>query len=625
MAPDERVSEQLVHGMVSMLEHRGPDDRGCKSLPGIALGQRRLSILDATPRGNQPMVSEDGRYWLVHNGEIYNFLELRDELVTRGHVLRTGTDTEVILAAYSEWGTDCYRRFNGIWAFALWDTERRRLILARDRFGIKPLYFARSGSTFAFASEIKALLALPGVPADPEPGAVRDYLADGIVDHSDQTFYRAISRVPAAHVIEVGPQGELSRTRYWGPPDLTGEASFRSQPADAEFVEELRELLIDAVALQLRSDVPMGMCLSGGVDSSSITCIATALRDGQLPRGRLGHAERDAAPHFAFFAEFRDAGIDERPHVDAVVEKTGIDLRVTAPDADAFVDALEPVVAHQDEPFVSASVVAQYHVMQLAREAGVKVVLDGQGADEILAGYMPFIGPRLGGAVRALQLGGVATHLRRRPQLLPTTVRYALLGPRRRAGWMGGRSHPGWLGPGLSRSDTLWSQPERVEGTVLAQALWYQITTAGLASLLRYLDRNSMASGIEARVPFLDHRLVELSLRMPDRLKVHDGRRKVALLRAMTGIVPDSILQRRDKVAFAPPQGRWLSEASDRLRWLGANARSEEAGFVRPGAIGDALGAARADATGTHADLWRMINLELWLRRGGTGAAVGSS
>lgn len=622
MTPDERVSETLVHGMVSMLEHRGPDDQGCKSLPGITLGQRRLSILDATPRGNQPMASEDGRYWLVHNGEIYNFLELRDELVARGHVLRTDTDTEVVLAAYAEWGADCVRRLNGIWAFALWDTERRRLVLARDRFGIKPLYYAASGTTFAFASEIKALRALPHLSVDPEPAAVRDYLADGIVDHSDRTFYRGISRVPAAHVVEVGPEGKLSSTRYWGPPELTTEASFRARPGDDEFVEELRALLIDAVALQLRSDVPMGMCLSGGIDSSSITCIVTALRDGELPRGRLGHAERDAAPHFAFFAEFRDSGIDERPHVDTVVEKTGIDLRVTAPDSVAFADALDTVVAHQDEPFVSASVVAQYYVMRLAREAGVKVVLDGQGADEILAGYFPFIGPRLGGALRAFQFGGVASQLRRKPHLILATLRYALLGARRRASWMGGGSDPRWLGGGLSRSDTLWKQPEQVDGTVLAQALWYQIRTAGLASLLRYLDRNSMAFGIEARVPFLDHRLVELSLRMPDRLKMDEGRRKVALLRAMEGIVPQPILDRRDKVAFAPPQGRWLSEASGRLRWLASHARAEDAGFIRPLAIRDALDRASVDPTGTHAELWRMINLELWLRQSVAPAAA---
>jgi len=615
MTPNDRVNEELVHGMVSMLEHRGPDARGFKSLPGITLGQRRLSILDATPRGNQPMPSEDGRYWLVHNGEIYNFLELRDELTARGHTLRTGTDTEVILAAFSEWGVDCVRRLNGIWAFALWDAERQRLLLARDRFGIKPLYYAVHGTTFAFASELKALLAMPEISREPEPAAVRDYLVDGIVDHSDQTSYRGIARVPAAHVIEVSPRGEISRTRYWGPPGLTTEASFGAQPTDEEYVEEFRELLIDAVALQLRADVPMGMCLSGGVDSSSITCIATALRNGELSRGRLGHAERDAAPHFAFFAEFRDAGIDERPHVDTVVDRTGIDLRITAPDANDFADALESVVAHQDEPFGSASVVAQYYVMRLAREAGVKVVLDGQGADEILAGYLPFIGPRLGGALRALHLGGVAAYLRRKPRLIPSTLRYALLGPRRRTSWLGGGSDDSWLGEGLHKSGTLWIQPEQVEGTVLAQALWYQITTAGLTSLLRYLDRNSMAFGIEARVPFLDHRLVELSLRMPDRLKVENGRRKVALLRAMEGIVPQSILDRQDKVAFAPPQGRWLSQSSERLRWLTSHSRSEEAGFVPRDALRDALDLAAADETGTHARLWRMINLELWLRQ----------
>jgi len=602
----------LYRRMMGRIAHRGPDDDGIFLTGPLALLHRRLSILDTTSAGHQPMCSEDGSLAILHNGEIYNFLELADELMALGHRFRSRSDTEVMLAAYREWGLDFVTRFNGIWAFALWDAPRERLILSRDHFGVKPLFVAERDGTVYFASEIKALLEVPGVGRDPRPAALRDFLVNGVADHADQTFFSSIRRVPAAHSLVV-ERDRRQLIRHWSPPTLSTDARDAAQPGDADLVEELRQRIVNAVSLQLRSDVALGSCLSGGLDSSTIVSVAAGIRDGHLTAER-SHAERDRQPQLAFFAEFREPGIDERRYVDEVVAATGVELRTVTPSSEDFVDSLPIVLEHQDEPFASASIVVQYHVMQLAHRAGVTVLLDGQGADELFAGYPPFLGPRLGGALRAGQLAGVMRAAARAPGLLPSILRYAVLGSSRRPGWLGGRRTPGWLGPALADAGTLWSEEPSPQGTVLAQTLWQQITGDGLPALLRYEDRNSMAFGIEARVPFLDVPLVEFALGLPDRLKIARGRRKVALLRAMRGIVPGAVRARRDKIAFAPPQRRWLSEAAPRLAHLGVSPRLESEGFVRPGTVAGALERAGA---GRNDDplAWRVLICEMWLRR----------
>ncbi|MCA1588539.1 MAG: asparagine synthase (glutamine-hydrolyzing) [Chloroflexi bacterium] len=620
--PGAVADARLARAMVEGLAHRGPDSTGCQDLGAAVLAQQRLSILDPTPSGFQPMESSDGRHWIVHNGEIYNFLELADELAAAGHEFRTETDTEVILAAYARWGTSCVERFNGIWAFALWDREQERLFLSRDRLGVKPLFYAEHRGGIAFASEIKGLLALPDVSRDPEPAAIRDFLLDAMVDHSDRTFFRSVRRLPAAHNLVLDRDARRTE-RYWGPPQLSDDVAFAPRPSDGDLVEELRALLIDSVALQLRSDVELGSCLSGGVDSSSIVTIASGLRSGTLARQRA-HAERDALPQHAFFAEFREPGIDEREYVDAVVERTGVELHTVTPSADDFFDTLPSVMWHQDEPFGSASIIAQYHVMHLARETGVRVLLDGQGADELLAGYPRVRPTRLLGALRRRDLGTIARlapteaasilrSARRRPAYLASVLRHVSRAAARRVPFLARRRQPGWAGPGTIEAESLLRSPEAVEdGTLLAATLWDEVARTSLPALLRYEDRNSMAFGIEARVPFLDHRVVELTMRMPDRLKIDGDRRKAALLDAMRGIVAPQVLARRDKIGFVPPQDRWLREVVGRWSDLKRGPRAEEAGYLRPGTVARTL--ERIAAGAPTAVPWRILNLELWLR-----------
>ena len=616
---DHRPDPVGVQQMIDRLSHRGPDDDGCASLGPAMIGMRRLSILDPSPRGHQPMTSADGRYTIVHNGEIYNFLELADELAMLGHRFATASDTEVILAAYASWGPDCLAHFNGIWAFAIWDRDEETLFLARDRMGVKPLFLAEGNGQVAFASEIKALLTLPWVSSDPHAEAIADYLVDGTVDHLPATFFRDVEHFPAAHSLLVSRTDRRWR-RYWAPPQLSSDPSFHAQPCDGDQIDAFRSLLIDAVGLQLRSDVPIGSCLSGGIDSSSIVSIAAGLRSGRFRTAASGHHERDGVPQLAFFAEFREAEIDERPFVDAVVESTGVTLHTTTPDAELFLTSLDAVMEAQDEPFGSLSIVAQYHVMRIAHEAGVKVLLDGQGADELLAGYPNYHGIRLAGAFRSgdrsVTLDAVRGLVQARGPFR-SAIGYALLGDRRLPPRLiRRRLPPRWLGGALSsvqRSDSPPSEP----GTLLGRKLWADVSRNNLPGLLRYEDRNSMAFGIEARVPFLDHRLVEAALALPDRLKIdRQGRRKVALHQAMRGILPDVVLARRDKVAFQPPQARWLRESTRVWQGLADGSRAERVDLLASGTIRSALEAFDAGIVGSDA-LWRVLNLELWVRRAG--------
>jgi asparagine synthase (glutamine-hydrolysing) len=611
----EPASAAQVRAMTELLAHRGPNDVGTAELGPIVLGQRRLSILDLSSRGHQPMASPDGRFHIVHNGEIYNFLELRSELEGLGVRFTTETDTEVILAAHAVWGPTCVSRFNGIWAFALWDTEERRLLLSRDRFGVKPLFIARDSRHVAFASEIKALRTLPWVSDEPDPAAVREYLVDALVDHSDHTFYRDVQRVPAATNLVVEMDRDI-RHRYWQPSALSDDSSPKPDARDSDRVDEIRSLLIDAVALELRSDVPLGSCLSGGLDSSGIVSIAAGLRNGRLMARGGTLREREATAQLAFHAEFADVGINERPFAEAVAAGSGVKLLAVSPSADDFLSELGRVQWHQDEPFASTSIFAQYAVMRLAAASGVTVMLDGQGADEMFGGYPPYASVRAADLLRSVRPAALRAARRqiRDGAGVSRALRFALLGDRAKPNWW---PHTGLLaqslGSEIRKAAPLRRSGDDMPGTLLSRLLWRQIRSESLPSLLRYEDRNSMAFAIEARVPFLDHRLVEAALALPDRLRIERGQRKVAVRQALEGLVPQSVLDRRDKVGFQPPQKRWLRESLPRLACLAQAPMAEACGLLATGSITKAMRSFEAGGL-EDSQLWRILNLEAWLR-----------
>ena len=399
--PAELVS--VGQRMLARLSHRGPDDFGWMSCRGrhtfrddgpqapsesdLILLHRRLSILDLSAAGRQPMASACGRYHISFNGEIYNYIELRDELIGHGHQFQTTTDTEVLLAAFQEWGVDALQRFVGMFAFAILDTERRRLLLARDFFGIKPLFYAITEQGMAFASEIKALLEVPGVGRTLNPQTAFWYLDCGLTDDGQETLIRGIQRLPAAHYawIELDKPRSVTPQNYWRlDPNQRIDCSF------SEARTQLREMFLESVAMHLRSDVAVGTALSGGIDSSSIVMAARRLSGQDLQF----HS-------FSFLAD--DPRMNEEAWIRIVARQSRAQVHEIRIQPDELVEELDDLILAQDEPFGSTSVYAQYRVFRQVRAAGVKVMLDGQGADEILAGYKSFLLPRLNSLLGAGQ------------------------------------------------------------------------------------------------------------------------------------------------------------------------------------------------------------------------------
>jgi asparagine synthase (glutamine-hydrolysing) len=617
---DPSAVERFAAIAAACLTHRGPDDEGLAHFPEGIFVHRRLSILDPTPAGHQPYRSDDGSVSLVHNGEIYNYLELRDELRSLGDAFRTDTDTEVILAAYRRWGPDAVKRFNGIWAFAIWDAAARRLLLSRDRLGVKPLYHTRLGAGIAFASEIKALRTmLPKVR--PNLGALRDYAWSGLVDHADETFLEGIEPVPPGENLLVS--GDVrQRLRYWTMPQPETDPDPVPQPEDHARIEAFNRLLREAVGLQLRSDVLLGSCLSGGIDSAAIVTLAS-----QLVAERLGPHE--AAPRMAFTASFPGWSDDETDRATIVAGRAGVAHRLVTLRPGDLIATLDEVLVEQDEPFGSASILAQRAVMEAASHEGIKVMLDGQGSDELLAGYLHYRYAWLLGLLRhrPASVPGALRDLRRLGMRPWVALRQAALEPFRlgRTGHapLGRESRPpAWLGAvlrsadplplrgaGLGPGDAVVSSPA---ATPLARRLRQATVSTSLPALLRYEDRNSMRFGVEARVPYLDHRLVEAAVALPDRLRIANGITKVVLRQAMNGIVPDEVRLDRRKIGFAVPQVDWLSTSLPAIRAALSDSLAVREGLLDRSGTSALL--ERPLSVDGGAEVWRALSIDRWLR-----------
>ena len=540
---------QLCGGKDTTPELRLPDlSQSAADKFDLAFGFRRLSIVDLSPAGHQPMASQDKREWIIFNGEIYNYLELRAELISLGHQFHTGTDTEVILAAYRQWGEACVERFNGMFALAIWDAVEKSLFIARDRFGEKPLYYAYiPGKALVFASEMKALWAGGFAERKIYEPVAAAYKYFKQVETGEQTFFENIYRLPQAHTMKISAAGELRRRRYWDiDPRIQEEGK-----SDEWYKDQFRDLLTDSVRLRLRADVPVGSSLSGGLDSSTIVSIISRL----LPQG---------AVQKTFSARFDDSFYDEGRWMDMVTAVNKVERHDVWPTADNMFDELEKLMWHQEEPMNSTSIYAQFAVMRLARSGNVTVLLDGQGADEMLGGYHSYFGERGDDLVRSLDFqsymrwrreciemhGGAPNSVKRvLVQSVPRPVKNTVRRFQQKAKGL----------PDVKRSDPVYSS-EFKNISSFRRALWWNTTREGLVELLRYADRNSMAHSREVRLPFLDHRLVEFVFRLPERLLMRGAWTKWILREAFRGIVPDQIVDRVDKLGYMPPQQRWLGE-----------------------------------------------------------------
>lgn len=613
LTPGGRADAALVTAMGAAIRHRGPDGEATVVDGPVALFHARLAIIDLAT-GAQPM--RDGALALTYNGEIYNYRELRRELETRGHAFRTTSDTEVILKAYREWGVDALTRFNGMFAFVLHDAERRRVVAARDRFGIKPLYWSRVGADVVWASEIKALLRHPALRAELDRDALQEYLAFQFVT-GPRTLFRGIQKLePASVQVVETDAGTLSERRYWS---LSFEV--REARGESEVAEELRALLEDAVALQVRSDVPLGAHLSGGLDSSLLATLA---------------ARHVAAPMAAFTGTFREGPeFDESPYARAVAARSGLVLHEVVPSAEGLPELLPAIIRQLDEPAAGPGVIPQFAVSRLA--AGhVKVVLGGQGGDEVFGGYARYLVAYLEQALKGAvyETNEEAEHivsLRSILANLPALQRYV---PMLQRFWSTGVFDPmdrryyrlidrlgdgaDLLAPALraERDDeALFERFAAVFNRPDTKSYFNKMThfdlEASLPALLQVEDRASMAASLESRVPLLDHRLVEFIASLPPRLKFRGGELKYILKRAIGSALPPEVLARKDKMGFPVPLHLWTrGPMRDFVRDTLLSERARQRGLTELRAVERLLDAEGAFGRQT----WGLLCLELWCR-----------
>ena len=607
------LEKRLLQKMADTMKHRGPDDEGYYLDKNIGFAHRRLSIIDLSPAGHQPMANEDKSIWIIHNGEIYNYLELKEDLRKRGHRFKSDTDTEVILHAYEEWGEGCLQKFNGMWAFAIWDKREKKLFCARDRFGIKPFYYYFDGKTFVFASEIKGILQA-GIPRGTNNQIVYDYLVNSYTDHAEETFFLGIKQLLASHYLVVR-NSSLKISRYW---ELSVKDN-QNLKGSKEYAERFRELFIDSVRLRLRSDVPIGTCLSGGLDSSSIVCVANGFLHGYFGSS-LGDRQQ------SFSAVYDNKECDERTFIKRVVEKTGIVSHYTFPTVKDLLKDLDNLIWYQEEPFQSTSVYAQYCVFRTARENGVKVILDGQGGDETLAGYNFYFFPFYNELIRRLKFCTLWKEIVAYwscygfHDFIRIVTYYPLFFPdwmksflkkcfRRKPSSFFRKEFLNEYGEHLTSTDKKFEEH-------FAAYIYNGIFLNHLPHLLHWEDRNSMTFSIESRVPFLDHRLVEFCFSLPVEQLIDKGWTKVILRNGMKGVLPEEVRTRRDKIGFAVPEKDWIRNGLEGLIEDIINSRSfEERDYfnireVRKGFLEYLAG--RRNDSGL---IWRCVNLELWMRK----------
>jgi asparagine synthase (glutamine-hydrolysing) len=651
------IPNTTILKMTDLINHRGPDDEGFLFLTqkqkittaggettpsevwmtqteyrpvdnikyshtqfsSMALGHKRLSILDLTPAGHQPMSYGNGRYWIIYNGEIYNYQDIKNELEKSGYHFKTRTDTETILAAYKEWGEACLNKFVGMWAFAIYDRDKNELFLARDRYGIKPLYyyFSTKGD-FYFASEIKQFTTLDGWQSKMNPQRVYDQLIYSFTDHTDETMFAGVFQLPGGTCFK----SSLEFIR----PDATGRIYLRKwyllnlNPFKGSFTEAsniFRTLFERAVKEHLHADVPVGTALSGGLDSSAIVCEVN----------RILRADRIEALQKTFSSCSRDEQYSEKKWMDIVINHTKVEAYFIYPQLKDVFNMTQDIIWHQDEPYQSQSAFLAYNVFRLANMNGVKVLLNGQGADEYLGGYGQFTISRYANMAKHLRIFSMLADIRNLQKINPVSFSNLLLQS---------LSHlfPSFVKRRIARIKSSADNIKRIiniDKLKIKAIHPYDIIPVGfitvpeisehltffstLPKYLRWEDRNSMAHSVEARVPFLDHRLVEFAYNLPDDFLEKDGITKRVMREAMNNLLPEKIKNRKDKMGFTTPEEVWVKKENPGL----FRSKISEAIIVTNGII--KLEALRYFDDMVNGKLpfdytyWRLILFSEWLKR----------
>lgn len=609
---------QILHEMTDIIGHRGPDCEGHVSLLNgtILLGHRRLSILDLSNLGKQPMSYRDN-YWIIYNGEIYNYKELKSELMCYGYEFNSSTDTEIIMAAYDYWGKDCLNKFNGMWAFVLIDMRTCKAFIARDRFGVKPLYFwTNSDGALAVASEIKQFSVFPDWTARLNGQRVYDYLRWGQSDHTNETMFNGVMQIGAGEAVELDMHisdkiQHLPVYQWYVLADRVGDT-----PKNDDNVGIFYDIFLDSIKLRLRSDVKVGSCLSGGLDSSSIVCMVNDILN------KKGSSDRQCI----ISACSKIKTYDESSYVKAVLNERDIASFIVYPEFGELLGVLGDMVWYQDEPFGSTSIFAQWKVFDVAEQNGLKVMLDGQGADEQLAGYHAFFAPYFTSLIKSCSLFKLFNEITCVHRVHGYNVLLAIKGilsclaPEALCNLYrvyGSKNDvsPSWVN--MAKINALPINPAIQSGAKAdsIQSLSIsQMTSSNLQKLLHWEDRDSMAHSVESRLPFLDYRLVEFVLGLPDSNKINNGVTKVILRESMKGILPEMIRGRMDKMGFLTPEEYWLRAYSDifkkELNWAIEKAK----GVLTEECIAryDEILASRRPFDST---IWRMICFGQWVER----------
>ncbi|HEU4716924.1 MAG TPA: asparagine synthase (glutamine-hydrolyzing) [Bacteroidia bacterium] len=560
--PAEIISSSFPHSPKKNISEQ-------KNAAKIVLAHRRLAIIDTSPAGHQPLCSADGNTWITYNGEVYNYIELRTELEQHGYTFRTRTDTEVILAAYDKWGKSCCEKFNGMWAFVIWDSRKKMLFGSRDRFGVKPFYYYHDKNVFTFASEQKALLKNPFVQTSLSEVAVADYFVAGEIEYREESFFRNILELFPGCAFTLGTEsGAFTQWQWFSPEEQEEEANY-TEAQYAKFIGETRELLTEAVRLRMRSDVPVGSCLSGGIDSSAISGI---IGDMISRHEKINVGERLKL----FTAVFDDAEIDERKWAAEMVSRTGAEWFTVTPEPGELVRDIEELIFSQDVPIWSTSTYAQHRVMKLVRDNGIRVVLDGQGGDELFAGYKPYFIPFWNELRSAGQTGILAAEknafglheaklYNRRERLKQVTFPSLPLSLRL---LVQKNYFPdiAYLDKALISVYKKNYRPVSPPKT-LNEALRGEFVNTRLKGYLKCEDRCSMWHSVESRTPFADdHKLIGRVFRIPGTMKIRNATTKYLLREAAAPFIPDSIRNRKDKLGYATPNNKWITQLRDQFR-----------------------------------------------------------
>ena len=607
--------DTLAH-MNAQIVHRGPDDDGFFVEGNIGLAMRRLSIIDIKT-GHQPITNEDQNLWIVYNGEIYNHQQLRADLEARGHRYRTKSDTETIVHLYEEYGRECVKHLRGMFAFAIWDRRSCSLFIARDRLGIKPLYYLFDGKTLLFGSEIKTILAYPGIRAEFNQGTLREYLAFGYVTEAE-TMFNGIQKLLPGHTLEIDSDGELKIRQYW---DLTAKEESELRPR-VHYVKAYRDLLEECVASHLMSDVPVGMFLSGGLDSSAVAALATKIRRAPIETFAVGYGEEE---------------FSELPYARQVAEHIGSKHHEVWLSREEFFEALPLMTWHEDEPIVWPSSISLYFVARLARER-VTVVLTGEGSDETLAGYGRYAftlkNARMDRLYRSVMPNLLRNWIRDGinasplPAALHRKLEHTFLS-RDGGSWESFYFDNFYSALSTAEQDELLTADAKCvvgdayagsmknwknsSGDLLHRLLYTDVKTY-LVELLMKQDQMSMAASIESRVPFLDHVLVEFAATIPAEYSIDGLAGKAILKSAVEDVLPHSIVYRK-KMGFPTPWAYWLAGPQlDNLERMLLEPQSLERNLFRKAAIQQLFAEHRAGRRDHGSRIWRLLNLEIWHR-----------